>query len=366
MVRPSTTQSKDGTANGHPLGHALSYLRAGLSGIPIRRDGSKAPDVDEWSPYQERRASEGEARRWWDKARPPGIAILGGRVSGGLEIIDFDVDAGLLFPAWSELVERERPGLVARLPIVRTPRQPEGYHAYYRCVEVQIPGNTKLASDPERPAKERTLIETRGAGGYVVAPGSPCECHSTGQTWEHVDGPPLIDVPTITAAEREVLLRCARAFDKDVPAEEPKGERQARQGTGTSPGDDFNRRGPKWAALLEPHGWEDVRTVKGVTYWRRPEKDAGWSATTDYCSNDKSGELFAVFSSNAAPFDGPIGGRSCSCYSRFATYTLLNHGGDFKVAAKELARQGYGDQAAPARVFRQRGGRLVVAVRGAL
>src|SRR5262249_51329790 len=43
-----------------------------------------------------------------------------------------------------------------------------------------------------------------------------------------------------------------------------------------------------------------------------------------------------VFSTNAEPFEAE---RS---YSKFEAYALLRHGGDFKGAARELRRQGYG------------------------
>ena len=51
-----------------------------------------------------------------------------------------------------------------------------GYHVYYRCE--QIEGNMKLANRPATPEeikatphlKEVVLIETRGEGGYVIAP----------------------------------------------------------------------------------------------------------------------------------------------------------------------------------------------------
>src|SRR5262249_21346969 len=152
-----------------------------------------------------------------------------------------------------------------------------------RCVEVEIPGNQKLAEDPARPAKERTLIETRGTGGYTVAPGSPPECHETGRLWEHVGGPPLTEVATITAAEREVLIRCARFFDRKAHEPPCAKEWKVRIGSGLSPGDDFNARGPGWPELLESHGWAAVRDVGGVVYWRRPGKERGHSATTGVC-----------------------------------------------------------------------------------
>src|SRR5262249_7159213 len=123
----------------------------------------------------------------------------------------------------------------------------------------------------------------------------------------------------------------------------PGGNGQGRGGPG--PGGDFDRRGPAWDQILTPHGWAAVREGGAVTYWRRPGKDGpGISATTGYCKGQDGADLLAVFSSNAHPFEGPSGDSPCRCYGNFAAYALLNHGGDFKAAARDLARQGYGEQ----------------------
>jgi hypothetical protein len=347
-----------------PLEAALSYVRAGLSVIPIRRDGSKAPDgrllprlpkgengkpVSSWDPFKERLPTEDELRQWFDRLTPPGVAVMCGKVSGNGECIDFDREAASIFPTWRELVEAECPGLIARLCIVRTPRRPDcGYHVRYRCRETVIPGNMKLASDPAALENERTLIETRGEGAYALAPGCPPECHETGRAYDHHSGPELAQVENITAAEREILLRCARSFDR-TPAEDAgwKG-RASSNGELLRPGDDFNLRGHAWATILGPHGWTKAKESGRVTYWRRPGKDKGWSAATGYCTSKQGVELLAVFSSNAHPFEGPTGSRACSCYSRFSAYGVLNHGGDFSAAAKALAAQGYGEPRASA------------------
>ncbi len=72
---------------------ARASLGAGLSIIPIARDGSKAPDWkllpqewDEenakyhfvWKPFTTRLPTEAEARQWFDRPRPPGIAAISG------------------------------------------------------------------------------------------------------------------------------------------------------------------------------------------------------------------------------------------------------------------------------------------------
>lgn len=160
---------------GSPLDTALAYLSAGLSVIPIRPDGSKRPALSRWERFQQQRPAEAFVRSWWQDGTA-GIAVIGGAVSGNLECLDFD--RGELFAPWCELVEAQAPALVARLCVVRTPREPAGYHVRYRCPEVAVPGNTKLAQEPGTDPKTGkpcvlTLIETRGEGGYALAPGSP-------------------------------------------------------------------------------------------------------------------------------------------------------------------------------------------------
>jgi putative DNA primase/helicase len=331
-----------------PLDASLAYLRAGLSVIPIRPDGSKLPPLSAWKHYQRQLPSEDQVRFWW-KGGAKGIAIIGGSVSGNLECIDFD--RGELFVPWKDLVEAQAPGLVARLCVVQTPREPAGFHVRYRCSAAEVPGNLKLAQEPGtdsgtgRPCL-RTLIETRGEGGYALAPGSPPACHETGRTYDHVAGPALTELADIAAEEREVLIAAARSFDLASAA---NGRRPASgppsPGAGLRPGDDFDRRGPDWSEILGSHGWERGPTRGEVIYWKRPGKDTrGYSATTGYCKGKDGADLLAVFSTNAHPFEGPNGTRPCTCYGKFAAHALLNHGGDFKAAARDLARQGYGDQ----------------------
>lgn len=327
--------------------------------IPILPGGTKRPDYrvlphrlneetgrgePEWSTFQERLPTEAEVRRWWKGATPPGIAIVCGTVSGGLELLDFDRNGEEILAAWAELVEAECPGLVDRLSVVRTPRQPAGFHVRYRCTEIAIPGNRKLALDPTAPRNDRVLIETRGEGGYALAPGSPGNCHETGGTYEHESGPKTSQVQTITAAEREVLLRAACSFTREVPPEEPAPPPAAR-GPGLSPGDDYCARGPDWSEILGPAGWECIRQSGEKRYWRRPGKaEDGWSATTGACKSSSGRDLLCVFSSNAEPFPGPSGSRNCSSHNKFGAFALLNHAGDWKAAARALGQQGYGEQ----------------------
>lgn len=55
-------------------------------------------------------------------------------------------------------------------------------------------------------------------------------------------------------------------------------------------------------------------------------------ATTGFEGSD----LLFVFTSNADLFEERRG------YTKFHAYAVLNHGGDFHAAARDLARKGYG------------------------
>ncbi|HZN73092.1 MAG TPA: phage/plasmid primase, P4 family [Micromonosporaceae bacterium] len=110
----------------------------------------------------------------------------------------------------------------------------------------------------------------------------------------------------------------------------PAGQRVTAPGDG--PGDDYNARGPAWPAILEPHGWRVHYQQDDVTYWTRPGKTTGTSASTNALGTDR----LHVFSTNATPFEA---GQS---YHRFAAYALLDHAGDYRAAARQLGEQGYG------------------------
>jgi Bifunctional DNA primase/polymerase, N-terminal len=353
---PKASQKSESTRNGpqNPSPEdvyqaAKKYLQSGLSLVPIRADGSKTPayellprvwSEDEhryrrpWSPYKTTQPTLSEVRDWFDPSDPRefGLAIIGGEVSGNLEIID--CDNWHVAEQWMRLVQKRSPALINKLVLVQTPRP--GLHAYFRCLECG--GNQKLARipDPEKENKKpKTIIEIKGEGGYCLAPPSPAACHPTGRFYTLLSKKDLTRIPTITPAERELLIDSARKLncwtDPPRPAFSPK-RRRSRDGEYLLPGDDFNYRAD-WKEILSPHGWQWLRRGgDGSDQWCRPGKKEGTSATTNFGGSD----LLYVFSSNASPFD------EMTAYTKFHAYTLLNHSGDHSAAARALARLGYG------------------------
>src|SRR5580698_5383911 len=105
---------------------AKAYVRNGLSLIPIRADTTKMPAIEllprvwceqackfrrPWGGYRERPPTQEELTDWFvDSGGEYGMAILAGKVSGNLEIIDLD-NWDVVQP-WTNSVDRTAPGLL--------------------------------------------------------------------------------------------------------------------------------------------------------------------------------------------------------------------------------------------------------------
>jgi len=314
---------------------ALAARQAGLSVVPPREDGSKAP-VGEWKAYQRRQPTEAELRAWYAGGRA-GIGLVCGAVSGGLECLEFETED--VYQAFCDaataaglgpLVERVESGYLELSP-------GGGAHWLYRCPE--IAGNTRLAREPgPEPGTVKVLIETRGEGGYVVVAPSAGPVHPSGRPYVRLKGD-LPTIATITPAERAELHRFARTFDRmppPAPAASTRAHDQAADLVGGRPGDDYERRA-SFAELLEPRGWKLLYRRGDVEHWQRPDKPGpGISATIGHVRGSDGSPRLWVFSTSTV-FE------SERAYSKFAAYALLEHDSDHQAAAREVYARGYGD-----------------------
>jgi hypothetical protein len=315
---------------------ALQAVEFDPSPLPVRADGSKAPDLDEWTPYRSRRATPTDIRKWYALNPSAGLGIACGAVSGNLEAIDFD-DMRLLEP----LLERARSDgiedVLRRIANGYSDRTPDGAHLLYRCAAIS--GNTRLARRSKQLEemkgpndRVKVLIETRGEGGYIITAPSCGTVHKSGRPYVLTRGG-FFSIAEISPDERAAVWALCGTFDA-VPKTEyatPSRDRHDRGVRDDRPGDDFNRRA-SWHEVLEPHAWTPVRQVGDTTYWRKPGKHVGHQATTNHGGYDP----LYVFSTSAPIFDPEVG------YSKFSAFSLLNHGGDFASAARKLAQRGYG------------------------
>lgn len=156
-----------------PLSAARWYVRNGLSVIPVRADGSKAPALKagEVEQYRERFPTDDELAGWFAPHKAVGLAIVCGKISGNLAVLDFESDT--VWRRWlARVTELNISAAIAPLPVVRTPKG--GRHVYCRLADGWAPGMV-LA---RRSARE-VLVEVRGQGHYVLAPGCPPACHET-------------------------------------------------------------------------------------------------------------------------------------------------------------------------------------------
>ncbi|MFD9368808.1 phage/plasmid primase, P4 family, partial [Streptomyces sp. NPDC060020] len=341
------------------------------AGRPHRTpDGSKRPQGD-WKRAQTERAPADLVRGWFATGHP-GVGVVCGQVSGGLEMLELEgraIDEGVLDQLVEILANSGMAELWQRIATGWLERSPSGgLHLHY-LVEGGAPGNTKLASrlaredeltDDERdllarhPRKKilRGLVETRGEGGFVVTAPSHGSVHASGRPYELLAGGPAL-MPTITPEEHAALHAVCRMLDTvpadeespaiPAPAQPPVDEAAAflfgsgsspagAAGGGLTPGDDYEARTP-WADILTPHGWKSLFVSGGTTYWQRPGKDGREPSATTGHRMDRD-RLYVFTTSTEFIAERP--------YTKFGAYALLNHSGDHSAAASALRRQGYG------------------------
>jgi hypothetical protein len=287
----------------------VDALRAGLN--PLRVSPNKTP-IGSWKHLQKTRLLPALAECYDTMGFQPGIVC--GVISGGLEVLDFDVKDRDCFGEWWELVAT----IASRCPIIETPSG--GRHIYYRCK--RISPNTRLAV-----GDTAVRIETRGEGGYVVAPGGPLR-------YMQNMGPPFPEsVPTLSTAERAELWRAALQFDtgqgdvaKRLKRERARRQRVSQPGkrnhvSGDRPSDRAKRL--DWCEILEPFGW----TQQAGNDWTRPGKSSGLSARVVLADNGD--DLLTIFSTSASPLE------SGHTYGKFEALATL-HGLDWGSMARVL------------------------------
>jgi hypothetical protein len=292
--------------------HNLLLNEARLSLIPIT-EGEKRPHAILGAKHDlfGRRATSEEAQRWID-AGVTSWAVANGAVSNNLATLDFDEKhyEGL-YDRWYERLSEEQKAILATT-VISTTRN-KGHHVRY-FTETSQP--TIKLSRSVVDGKVETTSEVRGEGSYALVPPS--------DGYEFIQGD-LDGIPLVTDEMHEAFIDILRTFNEieDEPATEY--EYKATDVTvGDRPGDRFNANAT-WEEILAPHEWVNV----SGNQWRRPGKEAGEgiSATTDH----NGVPMLYVFSSAAIPFAQNKG------YSKFHAFALLNHGGDFKAAARAAA-----------------------------
>ena len=302
-------------------------LESGLSLIPVHDKGDRVKTpYSGWKEFQSRRIIAPELWAAMEKHNTEAVAIICGTVSGGLEIIDVDVKfkPGIDAILFSD-IKALYPDLFNRLRIHKTPSG--GFHILYRVADHAIPGNQKLAGRyattdelaiSPKPAT-RNFIETRGEGGYAVAP--PSLNYSV-----HHDQ----SIPVITWEERCSLIQLCRTYTELVEVvEKYKPSRQDARYYEQDPFAHFNAECDP-VALLEEYGWKELRHNSQFIWFTRPGKDKGVSASFNI-----SKRVYYIFTSST-DFDEARG------YNPASILSILAHNNDRRETHRVLVQRGYG------------------------
>lgn len=314
------------------------YIDKMLSIIPVRikEEGEyapKSPKLISWKKYESELPTHKDVDKWFGNADDnTGVALICGKISENTEVLDIDNhlnNADELFDNVIELIQNQYPEMLDNITIQKT--QSGGYHLIYRC-EADVSGNQKLAKQKKND-KIKTVIETRGEGGYALIHPSPL--YSLISLTNQRNS--IANIRKISEKQRNFLHYICKAFDETGMHEpkENKNNSNRRLDEGLRAGDDFNIRS-SIDEIINPHGWKMTKQTGRVQHWTRPGKDKGLSATFNHIP-----DTFWVFSTNAHPLEE---GRK---YDKFGLWTALNVGtpddtDNLKTAALELGKKGFG------------------------
>ena len=302
------------------------YVRAGFSLILVGDD--KRP-LGKWANACEtRQSAEVLLAQLRHQNGEAGLAVVGGEVSGGLVVIDFDPDkdgrAQAAFDLEAEFITPWREAIRSHidpdtLPCQQTPSG--GMQFYFRCDDPD--GNTKLAGVPAwhkdkgkilkgTPGAVHYAIETRGARGYAVIP-TP----DSGRSWLRGD---LDKTPHVAPDVAAALIGAAQKLDRTPrPTVSQTPKPNPTQFNGESVIDAFNEAHTP-EELLERNGYVQHSNQK----WLAPDSSSQIPGVSV-----KDGRVISWHASDPLS-DG-------HAHDAFGIYTVLEHGGDVKAAVKQAA-----------------------------
>jgi hypothetical protein len=314
-----------------------TLLSQNISLIPVRDKEEKIPDGSiryaktpygkSWKAYQSRIIDKNELWHSMEQYHTTAVAMVGGKVSGNLEIIDIDVkyNVGIDAILFSDIA-KFYPELFQKLRIHRTPSG--GYHILYRIWDGEVPGNLKLAgrmaTDTELSIKPKSktynFLETRGEGGYALLP------PSMGYT-VHQDKP----IPVISWQERCALIGLCQSYNTVVQVvKAPSTTKQESSYYSENPFEHFNS-SIEAESILEQFGWKFFNENGNYKYYTRPDRpESGISA-----SFNKSQRLYYIWTTSTEL-------NSQKWYNPATLLALLQFKDDKKKLFTHLVSSGYG------------------------
>lgn len=327
MPQPDHTQNHQPTM----MNAALDLAAAGWHVFPCYESGPQNKSPRTSSGFKDATTDPDQIRQWWTKWPNALIAIA---IPEGMTVFDVDPRNG------GDLQGLEDLGVPLDTLTTVSGRGDGGCHKW-----------TFAPKDFKPKAYNVTAgIDTRVGGKHYVI-GAPSLHPDTGQPYQWVDteaGVATLPAETIKRLQaprqpQQVSQPTQAAHTATVTpiseiAELIQGPGYEHGPDDITPLDDFERR-TDWQDILEPSGWRKNHTDGNVTYWTRPGKRDGISATTGH---DPERDRLYVFSSSTE-FEPE------TPYTKQGAYAVLHANGNHSQAASQLRKQGYGSKPKPAK-----------------
>ncbi len=315
-IQQAVAQCVGGGLSIIPIDHHTK--RPAMALLPRGADGKAT-----WSRFGESPADIDMLMSWLN-AKPLAIAVVCGRVSDGLLVMDFDVQR--FYELWKSNVGELADGL----PVQQTGGG--GYQVFLRCANPG--GNIKLAwaADDAEESGRTIAIETRGDGGYVVVPPS---LHPSGGRYTMISGT-LADVPVIDQDRADALVAAARKLDEapQTKSQREQLEAQARA-QHRNVGSNYNKRSSVIEAFNRAHTIEEMLENHGYAKARggRYIRPGGHSASVSVHDGRS-----CHWSTNDPLNDGKLR-DGMGVHDAFGIFTQLDHSGDVRAAVKAAAEK---------------------------
>jgi len=299
---------------------ALHLNSLGFNVIPVVL-AEKSPALPTWKEWQTERQPADWVRSTFAEPREA-IAIVTGEGSGNAMVLDFDEKNGVCYEPWKALVP---PELHAKL-VVETSRSGIGRHAWFRLAHTPDGNDTFARNESRNP-----LVETRGQGGYCLCAPSPGQRLLQGS---------FDKLAVLTDDEYAVLVSAARQINRyEEEPRPPRREAPPPPAPGSRrPGDIYNVEGADhFIDKVTELGWQRVPGGSPVELrFRRPGKEEGGCSATLRQSED--GRWWWHVFSTSTELE-PV------TYNLFSAYAHMACGGDFAEAARQLAGEGFREEA---------------------
>jgi len=283
----------------------------GVSIIPV--SSAKIP-FSAWGKFQKEIAP---VSSWHQHFKQQGtVGVITGKVSGNLECIDVDVKNDPEKTIMTEFTDRIPDELLSKLIIQTTPNN--GFHLIYRCPDVRIGKSEKLAHHNDK----SIIIETRGEGGYFCT--NLVNNQILQGTFDLVNL--NVEIPELSASEREFLLETARSLTRYFGNEEKASKVNNKYSEPSI--NEFNE-SFTILNLFQKHGWSVVKEYEEKLYLKRNGTLAAYSGY--YFKKDK---VFFCFSTST-------GFSPQKPYNHFQVLQVLEGKNDYKTTLKLIQDLGF-------------------------